>query len=116
MCEEWAVKVRSELPCRLFLFGSAIYKGGEQFDREQSDLDIVCLLPNPNTALSRFDAIKILKTFKAKLELESIPTLARLTCSEPAVSIVTITEMELHSNIHKSGARSFFNKNSFYDL
>jgi hypothetical protein len=116
LCEAWASKVIAELPCRLFLFGSAIYKGGEQFDREYSDLDIACLLPEPSTALSRFEALKTLHRYKADLELDMIRVLSRVTCTEPGVSIVTITEFELCANIHKSGARSFFTKNFFYDL
>src|SRR5205085_231691 len=109
-------KVVADLPCRLFLFGSAIYKSGEQFDREYSDLDIACLLSGPSTALKRFYAFKTLHVHKANLELDMIRTLSRVTCTEPGVSIVTITDFELHANIHKSGARSFFTKNFFYDL
>lgn len=116
MCEAWAARVVADLPCRLFLFGSAIYKGGEQFDREYSDLDIACLLPGPNSALKRFNALKALQVHKANLELDMIRALSRVTCTDPGVSIVTITEFELHANIHKSGARSFFSKNFFYDL
>ena len=116
LCELWAKKVVADIPCNLFLFGSAIYKGGEQFDRVNSDLDIVCLLPEPNTAFTRLSALQQLHKHKAALELQMIPALSRLNCSEPGVSIVTITELELKGNVHKSGARSFFNKNFFYDL
>ncbi len=116
MCETWAAKTVTMAPCQLLLFGSAIYKGGEQFNREQSDLDIVCILPEPNAALSRLRTLKTLFHQKRDLELEMIPRLSRSTCTEPGVSIVTITELEAHANIHKSGARSFFNKNFFYDL
>lgn len=116
MCETWAAKVVAAMPCRLFLFGSAIYKGGEQFDHEHSDLDIACLLPEPNAALARLRALQSLHKHKEDLELEMVRALSRTTCIEPGVSIVTITELELHANIHKSGARSFFNKNFFYDL
>lgn len=116
MCETWAAKVVATMPCQLFLFGSVIYKGGEQFNREQSDLDIVCLLPEPNTALTRLSALQILHGHKAELELEMIRALSRSTCTEPGVSIVAITELEMHANIHKSGARRFFDKNFFYNL
>lgn len=116
MCEKWAARVVSATPCQLFLFGSAIYKGGEQFNREQSDLDIVCLLPEPNSALSRLDTLEALFGLKSDLELEMIRALSRSTCTEPGVSLVTVTDMEVRANIHKSGARSFFSKNFFYDL
>jgi hypothetical protein len=116
LCEEWAADVVKETKCQLFLFGSAIYKGGEQFDSIYSDLDIVCLLPEATDALSRVEAIHILRSHKLKLELGMVPRLQRQTCNEPGVSIVPITPLELRANIHKSGARSFFDKNFFYDL
>lgn len=116
LCEEWATDVVKETKCQLFLFGSAIYKGGEQFDSTYSDLDIVCLLPETTDALSRLTAMNILRVHKQKLELDMVPRLERQTCTEPGVSIVPITPLELRANIHKSGARSFFDKNFFYDL
>lgn len=45
-----------------------------------------------------------------------IPALNRTTCDEAGVSVVPTTDFELECNIHKSGARSFFDKNFFYDL
>lgn len=116
LCEEWATDVVKETKCQLFLFGSAIYKGGEQFDSTYSDLDIVCLLPEATDALSRLTAMKILRGYKQKLELDMVPRLERQTCTEPGVSIVPITPLELRANIHKSGAPRFFDKNFFYDL
>lgn len=116
LCEEWAAKLVKETNCQLFLFGSAIYKSGEQFDSTYSDLDIVCLLPEATDALSRLTAMQTLKSHKQKLELEMIPRLERTTCDEAGVSIVPITPLELHANIHKSSSRSFFDKNLFYDL
>ncbi len=116
LCESWAASVRAKTNCQLFLFGSAIYKGGEQFDSEHSDLDIVCVLPEPNDAFERLEALKILHKHKAALELQMILELKRQTCVEPGVSVVPITSLELQANIHKSGARSFFNKNFYYDL
>lgn len=116
LCEQWATAVKANLDCQLYLFGSVIYKGGEQFDSSSSDLDIVCLLPSGTDALARFQFMKSLKAFKQHLELLMVPALHRQTCDEPGVSIVVITDLELLINIHKSGARRFFDKNFFYDL
>jgi hypothetical protein len=116
MCAKWATDVVAIINCQLFLFGSAIYKGGEQFDRISSDLDIVCLFPENTTALSRVVSLQNLYVQKQSLELLMVSTLQRRTCDEPGVSIVAITPVELRANIHKSGARSFFDKNIFYDL
>lgn len=118
MCEEWAANVMTKAPCQLFLFGSAIYLSGEQFDSEQSDLDIVCQLPDEAavTAISRWEFLKSLFHDKAQLELTMIPTLSRTNCTEPGVSIVPVTNIEVRTDIHKSGSLRFFSKNIFYDL
>ncbi len=116
LCEQWAADCALAIPSQLFLFGSAIYKGGEQFDSTQSDLDIVLVFPERTDALSRFHSMRILYEKKQILELNMLPTLQRRTCDEPGVSIVAITPLELRANIHKSGARRFFDKNFFYDL
>lgn len=116
LCEKWAAKVAEELPCELFIFGSAIYKDGEQFDRESSDLDIVLLFPEPTSAVARVAFLEQMKAYKATLELEMIPALSRISCTETGCSIVAVTAFELSANIHKSAARQFFTKNVFYDL
>jgi hypothetical protein len=116
LCEDWAAKIVDSTACELFLFGSAIYKDGEQFDSVSSDLDIVYLFAEPSYAFSRLSAMQSLYQQKKWLELMMVPSLQRNTCDEPGVSIVPITPLELHANIHKSGARSFFDKNFFYDL
>jgi hypothetical protein len=116
LCEQWVSDECIETPCQLFLFGSAIYKNGAQFDPVHSDLDIVCLFKEQGDALTRFGVLKKLYSKKKELELKMIPILGRIACDEPGVSIVAITPLELHANIHKSGARSFFDRNMFYNL
>jgi len=116
LCENWAQAASAKLAGRFFLFGSAIYKGGVQFDSITSDLDIVYVFPNDLSVIDRYNSLLELKTLKQRLELSMIPALLRQACDEPGVSVVPITELELVCNIHKSGARSFFDKNLFYDL
>jgi len=116
MCEAWAGEVAKLVGGELFLFGSAIYKNGEQFDAQSSDLDIVYLFPEPTSTGARFDAMRKLRERKEALELQMVSRLHRNTCDEPGVSVVPITALELCLNIHKSGARRFFDKNFFYDL
>jgi len=116
LCEKWAAKVVAELPCELFLFGSAIYKQGEQFNNESSDLDIVVIFPEPTSAIARVSFLQRLGEHKAGLELDMIPALARTSCTVAGSSIVAITQFELKANIHKSGVRQFFTKSFFYDL
>ncbi len=116
LCTEWASGVQVELPFEIHLFGSAIYKGGEQFDRHTSDLDIVAIFAPELCAVDRVRQLISLQTSKASLELRIIPALGRASCIEPGVSVVPITPFELKANIHKSGARHFFDRNFFLDL
>lgn len=41
LTREWALDVTAKTGCEVLLFGSSIYKNGDQFDEEHSDLDIV---------------------------------------------------------------------------
>ncbi len=120
LCTEWADKVIQTSSvfekCRFYLFGSSIYECGEQFSSLLSDLDIICLLSDDMSAESRTTLLMDLRAHKLALELDMIPRLQRETCSEPGVSIVVVTPFEVAANIHKSGARSFFDANIFLDL
>ncbi|QIE22134.1 hypothetical protein [Caballeronia sp. SBC2] len=117
LCEQWACAVVHDIVgAQVFLFGSSIYKGGEQFDPDSSDLDIIILLEKSMGLMERVEALKVIYKHKGDLELEMVRTLHRSSCTEPGVSIVPITDFELRTNIHKSGARSFLDKNFFYDL
>lgn len=116
LSEEWAAEVAAHIPCEVYLFGSAIYQDGTQFDSIRSDLDIL-LIPNEvGSATSRVDLAASLKVFKQSLELRMIPTLTRNVCDEPGASIVVATPFELRANIHKSGARNFFDRNAYLRL
>lgn len=119
LCSDWAAESVEEpllKACRLYLFGSAIYSEGEQFDALRSDLDIVCVMPDGLSAVERVDLLGTLRSRKARLELDMIPSLHREICNEPGVSVVALTQFEVTANVHKSGARSFFDKNFFFDL
>ena len=120
LCRKWTNNVitQSQLlqKCKFYLFGSTIYESGEQFNALLSDLDIVCLLDADISAIGRLTLLKELKERKHELELQMIPYLQRESCIEPGVSIVVVTPFEVSSNIHKSGARSFFDANVFLDL
>ncbi|TQM03246.1 hypothetical protein FB552_3334 [Stenotrophomonas maltophilia] len=117
LCRNWAKDLEKKTAVKSFLFGSAIYQDGTQFDSERSDLDILCLIPSEvTTSLARFELMKELLSAKRQLELSMIPALGRTVCSEPGVSIVPLTEIELKGDIHKSGVGDFFRVNSFMNL
>jgi len=116
LCSDWASVASNEIPSDIYLFGSAIYKGGDQFDPQRSDLDVVVVFKADLDATERVKRLVRLQFHKANLELSLIPALQRTNCVSPGVSIVPITKLELRANIHKSGSRSFFERNIFLNL
>ena len=116
LCKGWAAAVSASIPCDIHLFGSAIYRGGDQFDALSSDLDIVIVFHDDLDATGRVLRMVDLLKMKADLELQLIPGLRRTNCEEAAVSLVPLTRLELKANIHKSGVRHFFTRNFFLDL
>lgn len=75
LCEGWSRKVKADATlsaCELFLFGSAIYERGEQFDLLQSDLDVVCLLPAKKSIPDRVALLQGLHQMKLDLEIAMI--------------------------------------------
>mgnify|MGYP001609742400 CR=1 FL=1 len=116
LCVSWATTVQAAMPCDVYLFGSAIYQGGDQFDAQTSDLDLVVVFTDEPDAVERVKRLEKLKAFKAQLELKLIPALNRTECTEPGVSVVVLTQHELRANVHKSAVRRFFDRNFFLDL
>ena len=106
LCKGWTGLIRNDISCDVYLFGSAIYEGGDQFDAQLSDLDIVVHFLDDIDATQRTRRIQKLHDFKAMLELQMVPR----------VSVLPITTFELHANIHKSKARRFFDRNIFLNL
>lgn len=117
-CRSWAAEVGATIGVEsVHIFGSAIYKNGTQFDAVKSDLDLVIRLPSAlSNAVMRTDWLERLRSQKQKLELSLIPILGRVDAGSPIVSIVAITDFELERDIHKSGARDFFQVNDFLSL
>lgn len=116
LCKSWTKDLAAQISCEVYLFGSAIYESGDQFDAQQSDLDLVVLFSDAVDTTERAKRLSALRQFKASLELFMVPALCRTNCEEPGVSVVPVTSVELQANIHKSGARRFFDKNIFLNL
>ena len=116
LCRKWARTVAADLDCDTYLFGSVIYRRGDQFDPQTSDLDLVVIPRKELGAVERAEFVRDLRDHKGRLELDFIPALHRTNCEEPGVSVVVLTAYELRANIHKSAVRRFFNRNFFLDL
>lgn len=116
LCSQWTQEVQADIPCDIYLFGSAIYQDGDQFDAQLSDLDIVVKFHHELEATERAERILALRSHKLMLELRMVPCLHRTNCEDPGVSILPITSLELLANVHKSKSRHFFTRNIFLNL
>lgn len=101
----------------LYIFGSTIYKNGNQFDPMKSDLDLVAVIP-PSfpSAIERTQWLDRLLHHKLKLEKELLFLLERPNATDAIISFVPITHLDLEADIHKSKVRDFFQNNPFLSL
>ena len=116
--KDWAKDQNSPGISEYYLFGSAIYKEGVQFDYKKydSDLDIVVLLRNDLTTLERRDEIVAFRDCKYQLELRLLPVLKVQRIDKPIVSAIPVSSFELACDIHKTISDGFFSKNDFLNL
>lgn len=115
---EWWTRVGQEIQTGpLYIFGSTIYKDGDQFDPDISDLDLVTVVPSHLTsAIERTRWLESLLQHKLNLEKDLLVLLRRRDAGEPIISFVPITHLELEADIHKSKVRDFFKCNTFLSL
>lgn len=101
----------------MYIFGSTIYKHGDQFDPKISDLDLVTVIP-PSfpSAIERTQWLDRLLHHKLNLEKELLFLLKRPDATEAIISFVPITHLDLEADIHKSKVRDFFQRNTFLSL
>ncbi|CAJ6932826.1 Uncharacterised protein [Burkholderia pseudomallei] len=118
LLRDWWKDVARELEVtELYLFGSAIYKNGAQFDASHSDLDLVTLMPMmAKDAVTRLDWIRAVATKKKSLELQLLQALQRHHAGKPIVSFIPLAPEDLSADIHKSKVRHFFASNDFMRL
>lgn len=109
----WWMGVTERLPTGpLYVFGSSIVKGGAHFDPSSSDLDLVTIFPpDLPTAVERTAWLDELLKEKIELERELLHLLKRTDASQPIVSFVPITAIELAADVHKSRVANFFKIN-----
>ena len=102
---------------RLYLFGSLVYKGGQQFVPESdSDVDLLVRLAGDVVAPIQFvQACDSLLTRKRELE-QKLARVIGSPGSKPRVSAVVVSRFELEQGIHKDGKLFFFADSDFLDL
>jgi hypothetical protein len=115
LLERWAKAISEELaPAGVFVFGSLIYRGGEQFG-DKSDVDLVVIMPEVPDAVDRAEWVE--RLLARKIELENLlGRLLRRDRKELICSVVAATALEVAADAHKDGAPNFFAANAFYDL
>jgi predicted nucleotidyltransferase len=107
--KKWSQKTHGDLFLDFWVFGSIISGEGEQFIPERSDIDLAILLADSlEDELNRTQSCKALRDLKFKLEQELLKILSRTFATEPIVSIVLLTKIELVWDIHKSKVLRFF--------
>lgn len=117
-CHIWAEALQDDVETDgAYIFGSAIHRGGDQFDLARSDLDLVVLIP-PRLAFApaRYDWLIKLQEHKSNLEISLLRLLNRTNAGNPIVSIVAASSAEVASDVHKSAVRDFFRTNKFRKL
>ncbi|WP_424811045.1 hypothetical protein [Roseococcus sp. YIM B11640] len=111
----WANDVAAELrPSGVYVFGSLIYRDGEQFSHK-SDVDLVVVMPELPDGVDRAKWIERLLAKKIELE-DRLGRLLRRDRQELICSVVAATALEVAADAHKDGTSEFFTVNVFYDL
>lgn len=115
LLRRWAVGISADFdPAGVYVFGSLIYRDGEQFG-EKSDVDLLVIMPELPDAVDRTEWVERLLTRKIELE-DQLGQILRRDRKELICSVVAATALEVAADAHKDGAPSFFASNTFYDL
>jgi len=117
-CRTWAKRVREDTGAEaIYIFGSSINDGGRQFIPEQSDVDLIVIMPEGlRCAPSRTAWLIKLQALKRKLEVSLGRLLDRDDAELPIASLVPISRFELLRDINKSRSRRFLRDNIFVNL
>lgn len=111
----WAHEIHEALkPAGVYVFGSLIYRDGEQFGA-QSDVDLIVVMPELPDGVDRAEWVERLLARKIELE-DQLGRQLRRDRKETICSVVAVSVLEIAANAHKDGAPEFFSANTFYDL
>ncbi len=117
-CSQWAAEVhQAQGTLGAFLFGSTVDHQGELFEPPRSDVDLVVVMPaSVVRAEDRSDWLAQVLNAKKDLEKRLLEVLSIENASQPIVSVVAPTVLEIESDVHKSGETDFFRSNRFLSL
>lgn len=98
------------------LFGSLVYRNGERFSEDVSDVDLALVMPEGmSSPVDRVELAVRLLGFKRELEISLAVNLSRSTVV-PVCSLMLLSAADIGADIHKDGAEGFFRNNEFHDL
>lgn len=119
LVEEWADNVLIDDIRNLFVFGSSIYKDGRLFDFDlyQSDIDLVAELSSDGmTVLDRTVLCEQLRSEVFALEQKLLVETRSKDASQPMVSTLLVSPLELTWDVHKTTSTGFYSSNDFQNL
>lgn len=100
----------------VYVFGSLVHRDGAQF-ADTSDIDLVVVIPPAVTnAITRTVWLEQLAISKQGLEKDLAKFLGRPDPTILICSVLAPTVLEIEADVHKDGARGFFQENLFFDL
>jgi len=116
ICEKLSDYQDNQIYQNTYLFGSLIHKDGVQFDKKLSDIDLISEFDPKSTYWERWEDVKQTEAPSSHLNLHLLQVLKRIDASNPIVSIVSVSNLELEHGIHKDKAPQFFSQNLFLNV
>src|SRR5712692_302269 len=101
---------------RAYVFGSLVYKGGQQFMPKSSDVDLLLrFAPDVASPVKSVRACESLLKSKRQLE-EQLADILGSPAGQQRVSAVVVSSFESEHGIHKDGLPTFFSASEFLNL
>lgn len=114
---KWALLCReNQFIESAYLFGSSVYQHSFQFSPDDSDGDIIAIMPKiATTPLSRLSILEGLIRLNIDCETDLF-RLMRRDGTARILSIIPISHFELFIGVHKGGDPGIYRKNQFLNL
>lgn len=117
MLSDWVASLGSPKLLGAYLFGSTVNDGGNRFQPDKGDLDVVVVVDwEAVSAGERVALINALRDAKLELETKLLRKLGRENASKQIVSLVPVTRFEIDHAVHKDGVKHILTDVRAYDL
>lgn len=119
LLNEWKTELEKNISHNgIYLFGSLVNNKGLQFKKDESDVDLVILMPKEveEDFIKRRDWVASLMPLKISLEKKLMFLIGRKDAGDQIVSLLPVTSYELEHDIHKEGKKPFFRITNFIEI